>query len=135
MERLEYKLNRWRGFQASFAGRVMVINTFPIPTTLYFLAFWRPSKAIKKVNSLCRNFLWAGDPFQFKIPKVSCTPRKDKGGLGIIRVADMADRLASKWIIRSWIGPFCSLETIASSPCRAASPLLERSPHTHSALQ
>lgn len=43
-----------------------------------------------------------------KIPKVQwqiCILAKDKGGLGILDILEMADRLASKWILQGFLDP------------------------------
>lgn len=109
MDRIKAKLERWRNSLLSMAGRVMIINKYIIPTIIYFLSCWRPpDNSIKQFNSLCRNFLWSGSTSDFKIPKVKwdiCCLHKDKGGLGIINCFEMANRLASKWMVRSLITP------------------------------
>ena len=109
LDRIKSKLERWRNNLLSMAGRILVINKYIIPTIIYFLACWRPpEKALKQFNSLCRNFLWSGSTTDYRIPKVKwdiCTHQKDKGGLGILNSEEMANRLASKWIVRSLFQP------------------------------
>ena len=91
------------------AGKVLIINHFIIPTVSYFLACWRPpERALAQFNSLCRNFLWSGSTTDYKVPKVkwdTCILKKDKGGLGIPNIIELANRLASKWIVRSMLYP------------------------------
>ena len=87
----------------------MVINHFIIPMVIFFLSCWRPPKEdLKYFTALCRNFLWGGDPWIRKMAKVKwefcCTPRVE-GGLGIIDIREMADRLAAKWILRGMLNP------------------------------
>ena len=82
----------------------MVINHFIIPMVIHFLSCWRPPEEdLNYFTALCRNFLWGGDPWIRKMAKVKwdfCCASKIEGGLGIIDIKDMADRLAAKWILR-----------------------------------
>lgn len=108
MTRTAQKFDRWAKTMLSMAGKILVINHFIIPSIIYFLACWRPPEtALKKFSSLCRNFLWGGGT-DYRLPKVSwdvCTLHKDRGGLGILNISEMANRLASKWIVRSLLWP------------------------------
>lgn len=72
-----------------------------IPYVQYYLSCWRPLVSALKL-SLCRNCLWSGEGERYKILKVSwdiCTLQKDKGGLGIRNLIEMANRLNDKWIV------------------------------------
>ena len=49
-----------------------------------------------------------GDPWIRNMAKVKwdfCCAPKAKGGLGIIDIKEMADRLAAKWILRGMLNP------------------------------
>ena len=109
MEKVEGKLTRWKRRQLTLAGRIMILNHFIIPSVIYFLSCWRPPDGdIKRFTRLCRNYLWGGDPWNNSMPKVKwdfCTIPKEVGGLGIRDINHTADRLASKWIIRSLANP------------------------------
>lgn len=109
LDRIKQKIERWSKGMFSLAGRVLIINKFIIPSVIYFLACWRPPDSELKIFcALCRNFLWVGDCTDFRIPKVKwdvCTLHKDKGGLGITDPMELANRLASKWVVRSILHP------------------------------
>ena len=109
IDRIKAKVEKWSDSMLSMAGRIIIINHYIIPTVIYFLACWRPPEcAIAQFNSLCRNFLWSGSGSTYKMPKVkweTCILHKDKGGLGILNVTELANRLASKWIVRSLLNP------------------------------
>lgn len=96
LDRIKVKLERWQSQIFSMAGKILIINHFIISTVIYFLACWRPpDKALAQFNSLCRNYLWAGNTKDYKIPKVkweTCTLKKDKGGLRIINISELANR-------------------------------------------
>ena len=60
------------------------------------------------MNRICRNFLWAGDPFKRGAAKVKwgiCTLPKDKGGLGLKNIEAWADKLAVKLVLRAITQP------------------------------
>ena len=105
LDKLHTKLHRWENITLSFAGRILDFNHYIIPATLFFLACWRPPEiALKQLHQLCKNFLWSGQSRDKKIPKVkwsTCILFKGKGGLGILDIIYLTDRLARKWIIRS----------------------------------
>ena len=63
---------------------------------------------LKKLEKMCRNFLWSGDGSQYKLPKVAwgiCSTSKEEGGLGIPNLNDLADKMVSKWTLRSFLFP------------------------------
>lgn len=104
MDKIESKVNRWNSFNLSMAGRVLLINHYIIPSVVYFLSCWRPpEKDLKQLIAICRRFLWAGATDISKLPKVkweTCIRPKEHGGLGIIDISQMADRMAGKWVIK-----------------------------------
>ncbi|KAH7288609.1 hypothetical protein KP509_31G033600 [Ceratopteris richardii] len=106
LAKLDNKLNHWKGMQVNLAGRAMVVNTFMLSTTIYFISCWRPKeKELAKVERICRNFLWTGDTNRRGIPKINwetCTSSKDSRGLGILDIVALVDKLAVKWLIKAW---------------------------------
>ncbi|XP_074314178.1 uncharacterized protein LOC141649385 [Silene latifolia] len=101
----------------SYAGRVVLINS--VLNTLY--NYWAamfviPKAAIKRVEAICRNFLWDSSTEFHRVPLVGwdrVTMAKDAGGLGIKKASTWniaavgklvnwiyvkADRLWIKWI-------------------------------------
>lgn len=86
------------------AGRKMVLNHCIIPTVIYFLSCWRPREVdVKIFISLSKNFLQEEDLWVKKVAKVKwefCCLPTELGGLGILNIEDLADRLVAKWILR-----------------------------------
>ncbi|VFQ76078.1 unnamed protein product [Cuscuta campestris] len=86
-EKLTTKLTVWTSKNLSYAGKVKLINS-----VLYgIIGFWSrlfiiPSMVMKKIQSLCRNFLWGSSQNQRRTPLVAwddlCLPQQ-YGGLGL----------------------------------------------------
>ncbi|XP_074314111.1 uncharacterized protein LOC141649317 [Silene latifolia] len=83
-------VSRIRGLGASklsYAGRVTLINS--VLNTLY--NYWAqmfviPQSVIKRIEAICRNYLWDGSPDFHRVPLVAwdkVTASKKDGGLGI----------------------------------------------------
>lgn len=105
LSKLAVKLNRWENTTLSFAGKILAINHYIIPATLFFLACRPLEQALKAVHQVCSVFLWSGSATGKKILKVKwsyCILGKEQGGLGILDIAELANRLTSKWIIRGF---------------------------------
>ncbi|XP_074266683.1 uncharacterized protein LOC141589961 [Silene latifolia] len=87
---IEKVIHRIRAFGAkklSYAGRLILVNS--VLTSLY--SYWAaifiiPKCVLRKIDSICRNYLWDGSSKYLRTPKVSwekvCSP-KSEGGLGI----------------------------------------------------
>ncbi|XP_074282598.1 uncharacterized protein LOC141607136 [Silene latifolia] len=79
-----------RGFAAkklSYAGRLVLVNS--VLTSLYSywtIVFVIPKSVLKRIDGLCRNYLWDGSTEYLRAPMVSwdkvCVP-KHEGGLAI----------------------------------------------------
>lgn len=72
---------------------------------------------LKKLMTLCRNFLWYRDPWLKKVAKVKwsfCTVPVECGGLNIKNIEKVALKMAFKWILIGLMQPeaawssFCS---------------------------
>ena len=76
---------------------------------IFFLSCWRaPEEDLNYFRALCRSLLWGGEPWIRKMAKVKwdfCCAPKAKGGLGIIDIREMANRLVAKWILRGMLNP------------------------------
>ncbi|XP_074267057.1 uncharacterized protein LOC141590359 [Silene latifolia] len=82
--------NRIRSFgsrKLSYSGRLTLVNS--VLTSLY--TYWAtifvlPKDVLRRIDAICRNYLWDGSTEYIRAPKVSwekvCTP-KCEGGLGI----------------------------------------------------
>ena len=103
--KLEKKFIYWQTHNASLPSRLLILNHFILPSVIYFLSCWRPPDShLKQLIKLTTNFLWGGNWGDRKMHKVSyttCILPKDSGGLGLMDVVSMADKLSSKWILRS----------------------------------
>lgn len=77
-----------------------MLNHFIVPAVIYFMSCWRPFEShLKQLNQLASNFLWGGKPNEKKIHKVAysvCTLSKSQGGIGLMDVSKLGDKLASK---------------------------------------
>lgn len=70
-----------------FAGRLVMVNSVLSSLPLFYFSFYKaPKKVIKRLVSLQRNFLWAGDADIKKISWVAweriCLPKSEGGAWG-----------------------------------------------------
>ncbi|XP_074298838.1 uncharacterized protein LOC141629792 [Silene latifolia] len=117
---VERMVNRIRSIGArklSYAGRVVLINS--VLNTLH--SYWAgmfiiPKGVIRRIEGICRNYLWDGSSDYHRVPLVAwdkVTLPRDEGGLGIKKaelyniaavgklvawVYNKADKLWIKWI-------------------------------------
>ena len=90
VEKTTRKIATWATRNASYAGRVALINSVLMGIyTFWATIFMLPKSVIKEVNSKCRNFLRGADQTFKKIPYISweesCKP-KSYGGLGPLNI-------------------------------------------------
>ncbi|XP_074292168.1 uncharacterized protein LOC141619030 [Silene latifolia] len=121
----EKMVNRIRSLGAkklSYAGRLTLINS--VLNTLY--SYWAnifilPKSIIRRIEAICRNYLWDGNTEYHKVPLVgwdTVTLPKNEGGLGIKKaelwniavvaklvdwIYSKADRLWIRWINQIYI--------------------------------
>ncbi|XP_062074820.1 uncharacterized protein LOC133778814 [Humulus lupulus] len=87
VEKMIQKIRIWGSRHISFAGRVTLINSVLISIHSYWAQIMViPKRVLKKINTICRSFLWRGSAESY-------TPRyvaweqlcrsKSEGGLGI----------------------------------------------------
>ena len=109
MNKIEVKLGRWKKIKLNLVSRRMILNHYIIPLVVYYLSCWRPTNAeIKEFVAMCRNFLWVGDPSIKKLVKVKWdhyTIHQQEGGMGIINIQELADRMVAQWIVRGLQNP------------------------------
>ncbi|XP_074271472.1 uncharacterized protein LOC141595407 [Silene latifolia] len=122
---VERMVNRIRSIgekKLSYAGRLVLINS--VLNTLY--SYWAgmfiiPKGVIRRIEGICRNFLWDGSSDYHRVPLVvweKVTLPKDEGGLGIKKaelcnitavaklvdwVYNKADKLWIKWISQVYL--------------------------------
>lgn len=99
------RIKSWKVRVLSYAGRVLLIKVVLSSMLIFWTAcFVLPKKTINCLNTLFRNFLWAGIDLTYKQPAVSwtiiCHPYKE-GGLGIrcIETTNTAANLRHIWDI------------------------------------
>ncbi|WZY96943.1 hypothetical protein YC2023_069272 [Brassica napus] len=87
LDKISASFNCWSAKALSFAGRRQLISSVIYGSINFWTsAFVLPKGCIKKIESLCTQFLWGGTETKRCVAKVSwktvCLPRKE-GGLGL----------------------------------------------------
>lgn len=87
IDKIRAKLSSWSVKFLSYAGRLQLINSIIFHLQTYWSSMVIiPNSIFKKIEELCRNFLWSGQHDKRAIPLVAweqiCLPRCE-GGLGI----------------------------------------------------
>ncbi|XP_074297176.1 uncharacterized protein LOC141627869 [Silene latifolia] len=105
IEKVTEKITGYAAKKLSYAGRLTLVNA--VLTTLY--TYWAsifilPKGVLRKIDALCRNYVWDGTSEYVRSPLVSwdkmCVP-KDESGLGIRH--SIAWNLASICKLSWWI--------------------------------
>lgn len=87
LDNIRKRFQSWSARFLSYVGRLQLINS----VMFHLQSFWSaivilPCSIFKKIEELCRNFLWSGHRDQKAIPLVAwdriCLPRNE-GGLGV----------------------------------------------------
>lgn len=87
VDKIVARIKTWGTKDLSYSGRVQLVNSFLLSMHTYWASiFILPKIVIKKINAVCRQFLWEGKHCGTKIPLVSwdqlCRPKK-AGRLGL----------------------------------------------------
>ncbi|XP_010431573.1 PREDICTED: uncharacterized protein LOC104715904 [Camelina sativa] len=104
LDALTKRFSSWAARALSYAGRLQLLSSVIHGTLNFWMsAFILPKGCIKKVESLCRNFLWNGDVTKRGSAKVAwsnvCLP-KEEGGLGLRNLSFWNRTLCLKLIWR-----------------------------------
>ena len=87
IDRISSNFNTWSAKALSFAGRRQLLSSVIYGSINFWTtAFILPKNCIKKVESLCSQFLWGGTETKKNIAKVAwktVTLPKSEGGLGL----------------------------------------------------
>lgn len=110
LDKISSKFRAWAVKSLSFAGRTQLIASVIYGTINFWIStFILPKGCLKKIESLCSSFLWAGNIDNHSKAKVSwsavCMP-KNEGGLGFRRLSVWNNTLCLKliWLLFSGSG-------------------------------
>ncbi|KAJ9678521.1 hypothetical protein PVL29_020644 [Vitis rotundifolia] len=103
-ERVRRRLALWKRQYISKGGRVTLIKSTLASMPIYQISIFRMPKIVaRRLEKVQRDFLWGGGNMEGKIHLVNwevvCTD-KDKGGLGLRKLAMLNKALLGKWIWR-----------------------------------
>ncbi|WKA01540.1 hypothetical protein VitviT2T_019818 [Vitis vinifera] len=103
-ERVRRRLALWKQQYISKGGRVTLIKSTLASMPIYQMSiFIMPKVVARRLEKVQRDFLWGGGNMEGKIHlvkwEVVCT-NKDKGGLGLRKLAMLNKALLGKWIWR-----------------------------------
>ncbi|KAJ9678515.1 hypothetical protein PVL29_020639 [Vitis rotundifolia] len=103
-ERVRRRLALWKRQYISKGGRVTLIKSILASMPIYQMSIFRMPKIVaRRLEKVQRDFLWGGGNMEGKIHLVNwevvCTD-KDKGGLGLRKLAMLNKALLGKWIWR-----------------------------------
>ncbi|KAJ9702452.1 hypothetical protein PVL29_004269 [Vitis rotundifolia] len=103
-ERVRRRLALWKRQYISKGGSVTLIKSTLASMPIYQMSIFRMPKIVaRRLEKVQRDFLWGGGNMEGKIHLVNwevvCTD-KDKGGLGLRKLAMLNKALLGKWIWR-----------------------------------
>ncbi|RVW19306.1 LINE-1 reverse transcriptase-like [Vitis vinifera] len=103
-EKMRRRLALWKRQYISKGGRVTLIKSTLASMPIYQLSLFRmPKMVARRLEKLQRDFLWGGGSLERKVHlinwEVVCA-QKEKGGLGIRRIALLNKVLLGKWLWR-----------------------------------
>lgn len=105
IQQVKSRLSSWSAKALSFAGRLLIIKTVITGiTTFWCSTFILLQACVKRINSLCRVFLWQGDIDKHHSVRVSwevVTKPRREGGLGIknLAVCNKSSCLKQIWLL------------------------------------
>ena len=103
-ERVWRRLALWKRQYISKGGRITLIKSMMASMPIYQMSLFRMPKVVaRRLEKLQRDFLWGGGNLERKAHLVNwevvCAD-KEKGGLGIRKLALLNKALLDKWIWR-----------------------------------
>ena len=88
--KIQKRLSIWKRRFLLFDERVTLINLVLTSLSLYYMSIFKaPISVIRRIDKICRVFLWGGSYEKRKMAKVkweSVCAKKNKGGLGILNL-------------------------------------------------
>ena len=105
VEKIENKLQTWKGSLLSIGGRVTLLNAVLSSIPLYWLSIYKmPATIRNKIDKIRKRFLWAGSSSTKKkyhlISWRFVCLSKDQGGLGVMSLTRINISLLAKWWFR-----------------------------------
>ena len=104
IEKVQARLNRWKGKCLSMAGRICLIKSVLSSISLFFMSLFKlPIGVVDKLVRIQRNFLWGWGAEGRKIAWASwkkVCKSHELGGLGVIDLKLFNLALLGKWIWR-----------------------------------
>ncbi|XP_074291736.1 uncharacterized protein LOC141618530 [Silene latifolia] len=87
IDKITARIRSWGARHLTYFGRLVLVNAVLSSLHSYWSSvFLIPNGILKKIDNICRNYLWGGKDTYMKSPNIKwdtcCTP-KDEGGLGI----------------------------------------------------
>jgi exonuclease III len=104
LERINKKLDYWCKVRNNSMGRVVIVNSVLLSSTLFFVSIWGGTQAgLKRVKSTLHNYLWGGKPSiaRKRIAWVQCCQTKENGGVNLLNPPDVLDAMMTKWILKA----------------------------------
>ncbi|WJZ93749.1 hypothetical protein VitviT2T_012666 [Vitis vinifera] len=103
-EKMRRRLALWKRQYISKGGRVTLIKSTLASMPIYQLSLFRMTKMVaRRLEKLQRDFLWGGGSLERKVHLINweaVCAQKEKGGLGIRRIARLNKVLLGKWLWR-----------------------------------
>ncbi|RVW70583.1 putative ribonuclease H protein [Vitis vinifera] len=103
-EKMRRRLALWKRQYISKGGRVTLIKSTLASMPIYQLSLFRmPKMVARRLEKLQRDFLWGGGSLERKVHLINweaVCAQKEKGGLGIRRIARLNKVLLGKWLWR-----------------------------------
>lgn len=102
IEKIKSRVNAWSAKMLTYAGRILLVKSVLFHCQVYWSnVFILPKCIIKKIDTICRNYIWSGKSDRKVMALVSwetiCVPKKE-GGLGVLQLAQWNNAACCKML-------------------------------------
>ena len=122
LSQIRGRLNSWKGWLLSMAGRIILIKSVISTIPLYYMPISCIPKAVaRKITAMQSLFLWDGSIDNRKIHWLAwetVAKEKDRGGLGVGTVSAKNKALLFKWIWKLGSNDKASWADFIKEKCR-----------------